>query len=87
MSGRMVGARGFEPPTPWSRNGSGCSNLLILLVRCCVVVHRFSWYLGRLDPRLDPTFDMVPQSFQFLEFSRSMATYRCSDAPQLIIDG
>ena len=52
----MVGARGFEPPTPWSRNASRCSNVLILLVRCCVVVHRFSWYSGRLDPRLDPTF-------------------------------
>ena len=55
----MVGARGFEPPTPWSRNRSGCYNVLILLVRCCVVVHRFSWYLGRLDPSLDPSFKIA----------------------------
>ena len=49
---------------PWSRNGSGCSNVLILLVQCCVVVHRFTCYLGGLDPRLDPTFDIVPHPFR-----------------------
>ena len=55
--GKWSAARGFEPPTPWSRNVNRCAISLIPIVWCCGVVHRFSGYLASLDPRLDPTFN------------------------------
>ncbi len=51
----MVGERGFEPPTPWSRTRNRLANLLPRLGWLCVVlppVRRFSAAIG---PKLDPT--------------------------------
>src|SRR6266702_6915697 len=37
----MVGERGFEPPTPWSRTNNRCTNLLSRLGLFCVLYSLF----------------------------------------------
>jgi hypothetical protein len=58
--GLMVGERGFEPPTPWSRTNNRCTKLLFRLGLFCVLLCPPVWFSGangpRLDPRLDSTF-------------------------------
>jgi len=51
----MVGERGFEPPTPWSRTNNRFTNLLSRLGLFCVLYRRFAWYSGANGPNLDPT--------------------------------
>lgn len=50
---------------PWPRNGSRCSNLLTLLVRCCVVVH-FCLEFGGIGPTFGP--NMLFPKIEFLLF-------------------
>jgi hypothetical protein len=50
---RMVGARGFEPPTPWSRKRNRFTTSLIRMGGYCVVQVRFAGYLGAFGPKLD----------------------------------
>jgi len=38
----MVGERGFEPPTPWSRTNNRCTKLLFRLGLFCVLYRRFA---------------------------------------------
>ena len=52
----MVGERGFEPPTPWSRNSNRCAKLLIRLGRWCVYLGPNAWFSAAIGPKLDPSF-------------------------------
>jgi hypothetical protein len=40
----LVGERGFEPPTPWSRNNHGNTISLIRLAWLCVTHPGFTWF-------------------------------------------
>jgi hypothetical protein len=51
---RMVGERGFEPPTPWSRTNNRCTKLLFRLGLFCVFYRLFAWCPGTIGPKLDP---------------------------------
>src|SRR4051794_8862955 len=51
----MVGERGFEPPTPWSRNRNRIAISLVRLGWCCVVVCLIAGCLGSIGPNLDPS--------------------------------
>ena len=53
----MVGERGFEPPTPWSRTNNRFANLLFCLGWFCVSFLLFAWYLGANGPKSDPSFE------------------------------
>ena len=50
----MVGERGFEPPTPWSRTNNRCTNLLSRLGLFCVLYRLSVWFSGTNGPKLDP---------------------------------
>ena len=52
----LVGERGFEPPTPWSRTNNRCTKLLFRLGLFCVLYRLFAWYSGANGPKLDPNF-------------------------------
>jgi hypothetical protein len=52
----MVGERGFEPPTPWSRTNNRFINLLSRLGLFCVFHPVSSRYSAANGPKLDPTF-------------------------------
>ena len=52
----MVGERGFEPPTPWSRTNNRFTKLLSRLSSFCVWWCDFAWYSGANGPKLDPNF-------------------------------
>jgi hypothetical protein len=52
----MVGERGFEPPTPWSRNSSTNAISLSRLGRLYVVQYRFTGFSAAIGPKLDPSF-------------------------------
>ena len=43
---RLVGERGFEPPTPWSRNNDGSAISLIRLAWLCVTDYGFIRFLA-----------------------------------------
>ena len=58
----MVGERGFEPPTPWSRNGHRNTILLIRLAWFCVLGHGFTRFSAVIGPKLDSSFFAVQPS-------------------------
>jgi hypothetical protein len=43
---KLVGERGFEPPTPWSRNG--------IRESCCMFFNLLEWCFDRLSPARSP---------------------------------
>jgi hypothetical protein len=51
----MVGERGFEPPTPWSRISKRYANLLIRLGWWCVQLDLNAWFSALIGPKLDPS--------------------------------
>src|SRR5436309_15518029 len=53
---RLVGERGFEPPTPWSRNGNRNTILLIRLAWFCVLYHGFARFSAAIGLKLDSSF-------------------------------
>src|SRR5207245_7865098 len=53
---RLVGERGFEPPTPWSRSNDRNIILLIRLAWFCVLDHGFTRFSAVIGPKLDPSF-------------------------------
>jgi hypothetical protein len=55
----MVGERGFEPPTPWSRTNNRCTNLLFRLGLFCALFRLFVWYSGANGPKLDPRLEVL----------------------------
>jgi hypothetical protein len=55
----MVGERGFEPPTPWSRTKTEVSILLIRLGRLCVILGPFTRFSAVNGPKLDSNFDSL----------------------------
>ena len=55
----MVGERGFEPPTPWSRTNNRYTNLLSRLGLFCVLSSVFAWCSGANGPKLDPSFSFL----------------------------
>jgi hypothetical protein len=47
IAGQKIGReRGFEPPTPWSRNNNGSAISLIRLAWLCVRDHGFTRFSG-----------------------------------------
>jgi hypothetical protein len=52
----LVGERGFEPPTPWSRTRNQLSILLSRLGWLCVVLPLISWFSAANGPKSDPSF-------------------------------
>ena len=50
----MVGERGFEPPTPWSRTSNRFTKLLFRLGLFCVLYRLSVGYSGTNGPNLDP---------------------------------
>src|SRR2546427_12399463 len=58
----MVGARGFEPPTPWSRTSGKQRILLAGLAFLWIIVGLFPCCSGVFGPKLDSSFGMNPYS-------------------------
>jgi hypothetical protein len=56
-SGFLVGARGFEHPTRWSRNNNGIAILLSRLAWLCVKDHGFTPFSA-----IDPNFTQVSRA-------------------------
>ena len=54
----MVGERGFEPPTPWSRTNNRFTNLLSRLGLFCVFHPVSPRYSAANGPNLDPSLTM-----------------------------
>jgi hypothetical protein len=52
----LVGERGFEPPTPWSRTRNRFANLLSRLGWLCVVLPLVRGFSAANGPKLDPKF-------------------------------
>jgi len=55
----MVGERGFEPPTPWSRNRSRIAISLVRLGWYCVVVSLIAGCSAAIGPKLDPSLGVT----------------------------
>jgi hypothetical protein len=55
----MVGERGFEPPTPWSRTNNRCTKLLSRLGLFCVLYRLFAWYSGTNGPNIGLKFSAL----------------------------
>jgi hypothetical protein len=55
----MVGERGFEPPTPWSRTNNRCTKLLSRLGLFCVLYRLSLWFSGTNGPKLDPNKKVI----------------------------
>src|SRR5258706_11705061 len=53
---KLVGERGSEPPTPWSRNDNRSTISLIRLAWFCVTDHGFTRFSAVIGPKLDPSF-------------------------------
>src|ERR1035438_2593711 len=53
----MVGARGFEPPTPCAQASEQKYISLVRIAFLCVIEHGFIRYLSAFGPKLDPSFD------------------------------
>src|SRR5438128_10531250 len=53
---RLVGERGFEPPTPWSRSNDRNIILLIRLAWFRVLNPGFTWFSAAIGPKLDSSF-------------------------------
>jgi hypothetical protein len=51
----MVGARGFEPPTPCAQGSQQKSISLVRIAFLCVIEHGFIRYLSAFGPKLDPS--------------------------------
>jgi hypothetical protein len=58
----MVGERGLEPPTPWSRTNNGFHNLLSRLGLFCVLYPPFPRHPERLDPIWTQVSPKLPSS-------------------------
>ena len=56
----MVGARGFEPPTPWSRTSGKQRILLARLAFLWIIVGLFPCCSGVFGPKLDLSFEVNP---------------------------
>jgi hypothetical protein len=55
----MVGERGFEPPTPWSRASNRCTKLLFRLGLFYVLYRLSLWFSGTNGPKLDPNKKVI----------------------------
>ncbi len=56
----MVGAKGFEPSTSWSRTSSRNTILLARLALFCVEQVRLGWYSAVNGLKSDSTFGLNP---------------------------
>src|SRR5437773_9099355 len=54
-----IGARGFEPPTPWSRINLTLVILLVRLAWFWLMIVVFGWYLGCFGPKSDPNLNTL----------------------------
>jgi hypothetical protein len=59
---KLVGERGFEPPTPWSRSNHRNTILLIRLAWFCVLDHGFNWFSAVTGPKLDPSSSQLSRT-------------------------
>jgi hypothetical protein len=68
----MVGERGFEPPTPWSRTNNRCTNLLYRLGLFCVLYRLSVWFSGANGPKLDPPLEGTRPSRKDLQLGTAL---------------
>jgi len=62
MLENKIGARGFEPPTPWSRINLTLVILLVRLAWFWLMIRDFEAYSGGFGPKSDPNVNSLVQT-------------------------